>query len=227
MRSNVLAAALVVLSGASLSAHRMDEYLQAARIGIEPGRVDLELDLTPGTAVFDSVIAAIDRDRDGTVSSAERDAYVSAVFDAIALTVDGQTLAIDRINATFPEIDVLRRGEGIVQLSAGARLPALGNGAHQLTFRNSHRPDVSVYLANALVPVSDVIAITAQHRDRAQVALAIDFTINAQGDSAPPALGFMAAALAIAVVLLGATARGQASARSTRAALPQPAPPPA
>ena len=38
---------LVAVAG-PVSAHRLDEYLQAARIGIDPERVQIELDLTPG-----------------------------------------------------------------------------------------------------------------------------------------------------------------------------------
>jgi hypothetical protein len=47
----VLLAAIVLAAGAGLSAHRHDEYLQAARIAIDPDGVRLELSLTPGIAV--------------------------------------------------------------------------------------------------------------------------------------------------------------------------------
>jgi hypothetical protein len=46
-------------AGAGVSAHRLDECLQAARIAIEPDHVGLELDLTPGRAVADAIIADI------------------------------------------------------------------------------------------------------------------------------------------------------------------------
>ncbi|MBY0494726.1 MAG: hypothetical protein K2Y23_10970 [Cyanobacteria bacterium] len=201
-RSSAAAAAAALLCSVNLSAHRMDEYLQAARIGIEPGRVDVELYLTPGMAVFDSVIAAIDRDRDGIVSAVEKNDYVSAVLGAVTLRIDDRDLPLKTIAATFPELDALRRGQGIIQLRAGAALPALNDGAHELTFRNSHRPDVSVYLANALVPMSGRIAINAQRRDHAQIALAIDFT--ARSESKPASIaGWFAAAVAIVAVLIG------------------------
>ena len=44
-----------------VSAHRRDELLQAARIGIAADRIELELSLTPCIAVADDVIGAIDR----------------------------------------------------------------------------------------------------------------------------------------------------------------------
>jgi hypothetical protein len=57
-------------------------------------------------------------------------------------------------------------------------LPSLGNGVHHLTFRNRHHPDRSVYLANALVPENDAVAITAQRRDGDQSALTIDYELR-------------------------------------------------
>ena len=51
--------AIVVLSfigilfgfGVTAGAHRIDEYLQAARLAITPDRITLEMDLTPGYLV--------------------------------------------------------------------------------------------------------------------------------------------------------------------------------
>ncbi len=70
-RSTALALALTaaVAISTAASAHRRDEYLQAARLAVEPGRVELELDLTPGIAVSAATIADIDRDRDGVLSA--------------------------------------------------------------------------------------------------------------------------------------------------------------
>ena len=67
-----LALAIVIVSAISLSAHRMDEYLQAARIAIDPDRVEIELDLTPGIALAESILADIDRNHDGLLSAEEQ-----------------------------------------------------------------------------------------------------------------------------------------------------------
>ena len=72
-----------------MSAHRRDEYLQAARIAIDPGRVQIELDLTPGIALAEAIIADIDRNRDGSLSADEQRAYASLVLSALTLEVDG------------------------------------------------------------------------------------------------------------------------------------------
>ena len=98
----VLALAAVLVLGAGLSAHRRDEYLQAARIGVEPDHVEIELDLTPGIGVADPILAGIDADSDGVLSAAEQQEYVARVVGAIVVDIDGQPLHIDLRSVTFP-----------------------------------------------------------------------------------------------------------------------------
>jgi hypothetical protein len=83
-----------VIVGTSASAHRLDEYLQAARIEIGAGRVELELALTPGIAIAGSIVADIDRDRDGSLSRQEQQAYATSVLSAIDLEADGRPLGV-------------------------------------------------------------------------------------------------------------------------------------
>ena len=58
-----------------------------------------------------------------------------------------------------------------------ATLPELSTGPHTVFFRNAHRPEVSVYLANALAPANRRIAITAQRRDADQRELTIAYRV--------------------------------------------------
>ena len=50
-------AGLLLVLSASPSAHRLDEYLQAARLSLAHTRVELEIDLTPGASVADGIIS--------------------------------------------------------------------------------------------------------------------------------------------------------------------------
>jgi hypothetical protein len=168
----------IAIAGGEVSAHRRDEYLQAARIAIDPDRVQIELDLTPGTALADAIIADIDTDHDGVLSPDEQRAYGGLVLSALALDVDGRILRMQPVTSTFPNVEAMRRGEGTIRLKSNAILSGLSPGSHQLTFRNGHQPDRSVYLANALVPEREQIAITAQRRDRDQRDLTIDYVLR-------------------------------------------------
>jgi hypothetical protein len=174
----VLAMATAVVVNSGVSAHRRDELLQGARIAIEPGRVELALDLTPGIGVAEAIIAELDCNRDGWLSPDETSAFVRQVITAIELDVDGQPLQVTPVASTFSDLDTFRRGEGTIHLQSAANLPRLSNGDHHLSFRNTHRRDVSVYLANALVPATDRISITAQRRDGDQRDLTIDYVLR-------------------------------------------------
>jgi hypothetical protein len=177
--SAALAACALVVITAAASAHRRDEYLQAARVAIDPDRVALALDLTPGIAVADQVIAEIDRDGDASITPEESSAYVQRVLSALTLDVDGRPLRLEIVERAIPAIDAMRQGEGAIRLQLAAALPALGAGVHRLRYRNAHRPDISVYLTNALVPASDRIAVDAQRRDAAQRDVTIEYALGA------------------------------------------------
>ena len=168
---------VAIAGGASASAHRRDEYLQAARVAIDPARVRVELDLTPGITVADAVLSEIDRDRDGSISAAEADAYVRRVSADVALDVDGAALRPALMDRGFPAVEAMRRGEGTIRIDLAADLPRLDAGPHHVRYRNSHRADIGVYLANALVPDSDRVSVTGQERDVNQRTLDIAFII--------------------------------------------------
>ena len=60
-------------------AHRDDQYLQTTLVAIEPWGVRLEINLTPGVAIAEQVIARIDRDRNGEISENEAAAYADSL----------------------------------------------------------------------------------------------------------------------------------------------------
>jgi hypothetical protein len=195
----VLVLALAVAAGAGVSAHRMDEYLQAARLALDPARVQIDLDLTPGIALADAILADIDRNRDGLLSAEEQRLYVALVTSALTLEVDGTPVQTESAAASFPDADAMRRGEGTIRLHSSAVIPRLTNGFHQLWFRNRHHPNRSVYLANALVPASNQVAVTAQRRDDKQTELTIDYVVHAE--PARLAVGWLLGGIAAATAL--------------------------
>lgn len=185
-RSSCLAAltlASIAAAGASASAHRRDEYLQAARLAIDPDRVHVTIDLTPGIAVADAVVASIDADRNGAISASEARAHSEGIVDAIALELDGRSLRLELTGGTYPDVPAMLRGEGTARIDAVAHTPDLTDGAHSLRYRNGHRADIGAYLANALVPASDRVAVSAQRRDPEQRDLTIDFTVRADAST--------------------------------------------
>ena len=195
---------MAIVVGVEVSAHRTDEYLQAARLAIDPGRVQIDLDLTPGIAMAEAILADIDRNRDGSLSAEEQRAYASLVLSAMELQVDGTPLQAQVGASSFPEAEAVRRGEGTIRLHSTVMLPHLSLGFHQLLFRNGHHADRSVYLANALVPESDRVEVTAQRRDGDQRQLTIEYVLRATPApfTAVSLLGSIAAATVLSALLI-------------------------
>ena len=175
----VLALTTTLVAGTDVSAHRTEDYLQAARIGLEPDRVRITLDLTPGIDVAGSFMGALDHDGDGALSAGEQRGYAGQVLGALRVELDERPLQPRVVSWSFPEPSAFRRGEGTIRLEIQATLPRVPAGAHRLRFRNAHLAGHSAYLANALVPESARVAVTAQRRNHDQSELTIEYTAQA------------------------------------------------
>jgi len=173
-----LSLAIVFALGVGASAHRLDEFLQAARIDLRDDGIAIDLALTPGADVADSIVAMIDGDRNGVMSAHERDAYAKAVVGGLLVTLDGARLALRLNDASFPTMDELRTGDGTIRVRLDASHSLLSNGRHQLFFSNGHHAGRSVYLANALVPASTRVSVSGQRRTFDQRELTIDYSVG-------------------------------------------------
>jgi len=76
-------------------AHRDDQYLQATLVAIEPNGIRLQINLTPGVAVAEQVIAGIDRDCDGVISKSEAATYAELLKRDLTLGMDGRNFRIE------------------------------------------------------------------------------------------------------------------------------------
>jgi nickel/cobalt transporter (NicO) family protein len=168
-------------------AHRLDEYLQATRLSVELNTIDVEMDLTAGEAIASKVFSWIDTDHDGEISKAEGAAYARQVLSSVALLADGKAVPLALTEAHFPELREMSQGTGMIRLRAVGRMPATAAGRHEISFRNNHRPESSVYLVNALVPANPRIQIADQQRDHAQHTLLMSYMV---APGAPPLRGF-------------------------------------
>ena len=191
----MLTLATTLVASTNVSAHRSEDYLQAARIDVERDGVLITLDLTPGIAAAESFIAALDHDGDGVLSADELRGYAGQVVSALKVEIDERPLHPRVLSWSFPEPSAFRRGEGTIRLKVQATLPRVSAGSHRLLFRNAHLAGHSAYLANALVPESPRLAVTAQRRDSDQSELTIEYTVHpSTGATLAWVLGSLAAA---------------------------------
>ena len=168
---------LFTLPSSSL-AHRLDEYLQATLVTIEPGEVRLQINLTPGVAVADQVLSRIDPDHDNEISTNEATAYVKSLQHDLTLRLDHRNLELKLVSSSFSEPAELRTGTGIIQLEFSATISRLAVGTHRLILHNRHLPGLSVYLLNATPPGANSIQIIRQKRNRTQSTGEIQFGIS-------------------------------------------------
>jgi len=175
----IVCAAMLVVLGCSrdASAHRLDEYLQATRVDIEPDRISIEIDLTPGATIADAVLGWIDTNRDGAISTSEADAYVRDVLRDVSLDVDATRTSLTVVSREFPSWEAVRLGTASIRVRAAASVRSLSSGRHRVAIVNAHHAAESVYLANALVPSDHRIRIAAQRRDQLQRALTIEYDV--------------------------------------------------
>jgi hypothetical protein len=155
-------------------AHTLDQYLQVARISVEPDGVRVELRLTPGAQVADRIFAAADIDGDGEISFPEEQAYARHVSQDVALEIDGRRTPLAPTGVRFPSRQEMFEGVGAIRIDFAAETALGAAGGHQVVFRNDHMPELGVYLANALVPSTSEIKITGQSRDALQRELRIN-----------------------------------------------------
>jgi hypothetical protein len=180
-------------------AHRLDEYLQATRIGFERERLQVEINLTPGANIASQIASLIDTNADGVISQVEGAAYVRRVLAAISLSIDGRRVGLRIDGHEIPGPEAMAAGMGTIRIR-GSVTTATGAGRHHVAYANSHLPQTSVYLVNALVPSDPRVVIGTPQRDRMQRALELDFDVQED-----PAWA-RAAWVMVALIMLGALA---------------------
>jgi hypothetical protein len=151
------------------TAHRLDEYLQATLIGVTRDGIDIEIQLTPGVAVLPVLMAMVDQDRDGRISSEEERAYAERVAREVELRVDGVPAPLSMIESSFPTLEAMREGLGTIRM----KLRTARSG-HELRFENRHLPQISVYLVNCLAAPSLVVG--RQQRDEMQKSIEFEYS---------------------------------------------------
>jgi len=167
----------------AMLAHRVDELLQSTLLSVAPDTVTMEITITPGIEVIDSILALIDQDHDGKISETEAVVYAKRVLKSVELTLDRRTLELKLVGQEVASLADARSGLGLIRIKADAALGKVANGRHAITFRCRHPNPAAAFLANALVPESSAIRILRQRRDESQSELTVDYRL--QQPSAP------------------------------------------
>jgi hypothetical protein len=174
MKRKLITAAVLLLAGVPALAHRLDEYLQGTLLSVEKNRLQAQMTLTPGVAVYPIVLAGIDADADGTISEKEQRAYAEQVLRDLSISIDGHRLTPRLVSTQFSETEEMKAGRGEIRIEFDADLPGNG-GNRKLTFENHHQTRIAAYQVNCLVPRDRDIRIVAQNRNYLQSLYELDY----------------------------------------------------
>jgi nickel/cobalt transporter (NicO) family protein len=180
-------------------AHRLDEYLQATRIALARDHIDVEIDVTPGALIAGNITSRLDLDADGHISPLEAEAYGQAVLRDVQLDLDGVPLLLTLTRVEVPPVGEMSDGVGTIQIRATGHIAPIAPGRRSVFFVNNHRPDGSVYLANALVSADSGIDVVAQTRDVRQRQIRVDYEVRKTAGS-PLAWSLVAAGMLTTLV---------------------------
>jgi len=171
----VAAAAMFLgLAGTPALAHRLDEYLQGTLLSIEKDRVQAQMTLTPGVAVFPLLLAEFDTDGNGFISETEKRAYAERVLRDLRLGIDGVRLMPRLLSVQFPAVEEMKEGRGEIRIEFGADLPG-GGRERRIALENHHENRIAAYQVNCLVPRDRNIRVLAQHRNYDQSNYELDY----------------------------------------------------
>lgn len=177
MKTNLACCSAIILALSTQAfAHRLDEYLQATLVSLGKDRIEVEMRLTPGVAVSSFVLATIDRNGDGVISSEEQSAYVAQVLRDVSITLDGDALALNPTRQIFPSIQDMREGRGEILMEFVATIRPGDVASRSLVIENKHQSQIAAYLVNAVAPSDPDIRITAQSRNYQQSSYRLDYS---------------------------------------------------
>jgi hypothetical protein len=172
---------MTVATAVTVRAHRLDEFLEAARVSLEPSQVDVEMNLTPGVSMADTFIHAVDGNTDGVFSPIEQWNYATGLVRSLDVRLDDVPVQPLRVTAVdVPDAAAVRSGDAAATVRATVPIRALAPGVHRLVFRNDDGGSDSVFMANTVLPDSRVIAVTAQEHSVDQRELTIEFAVSGE-----------------------------------------------
>lgn len=141
---------LLALFPSWAGAHPVDEVVQGAYLTLVPGALRLELDVTPGVEVVNTILESLDENADQRVTDSEARAYAQGVLEQSAITHDGVAVSWTLENVSVPPHQNLKLGSDTIKIYAVAKRPD-SSGAHTLSYENRYQPAKSQWTANVFL----------------------------------------------------------------------------
>lgn len=177
---------LLALPSTAAAAHPLDEFYQVTYIVVGPNRITLQVEQYPGLLIAPQVLTLVDANQDEQISETERQAYADRFLQDVVFEIDGQPKSLTPTDFEFSTPLEVQAGTGLIRFNLRADLPADHRGSHQFFYQNNYRPDISVYLVNAISDEPRWVSIAGQERDVFQSNLRADYTIKPAAPATDP-----------------------------------------
>ncbi len=154
------------------AAHPMDSLNQAAYITLQPQKVSIELDFTPGELVAAQFVQEFDG-KSLNLETLQKFTQKLLKREHFRLDEKEIDLKLEFAQSQIPDLALLKSGGAQLQLLLIGDLPNV-SGKHQFVFENKYQPVKSAYAANVFVESKDV-QIIQQSRDSNLQVFRVDF----------------------------------------------------
>lgn len=172
---------LLFLLVSSVSAHPLDEYLQASYLTLTGDTLVVDVDLSPGVLVAARVLPLIDTDGSGDISKTEGQLYIDEIVKALHLSANDNPIPLTLNGVEYPPYLDLSAGTGVIRLHLSAPLPHTTPGDYKVFYENDYEvPGLrNTYLVNGFIQSGerDRFDITDQQRDYYQHTLSLSFSL--------------------------------------------------
>lgn len=178
---------LALLHPGGAHAQQRDQVLQSMTVELAPGRLAIQVQVTPGAAMADDLLGLIDLDGDAMISPLEQRYFTSYLRDSWRFKLDGEMLPMRPVSARFPDAGQMRAGNGTIFLAFEAPIPG-DDLPHRLLLEQHNAPQIKgrIYRVDTLASHDLRVQLLDQQRNQDQSQYMLDFRIMRAGAVAMP-----------------------------------------
>jgi hypothetical protein len=176
-RFHLAAGVAVLLSSATLHAHRTEGLLQSALVDVQPDQIEVQVVIQLGSDIAGNFVKRMDTDQDRKISATEQTTFSQAFLHDQRITIDGNALPITHTNtdtSTLEELHSVEHGHAQIHVHFKAKTPLLLAYKHIITHENKYEPIPCIYQTHGIIPKAPSVRIMSHSRDDREQALRLE-----------------------------------------------------
>lgn len=119
---------------ATLLAHPHAQVDQQAQLSLSRTQAIITYRIVPSSSDGAHMFEHLDRNRNGSVSAAERQAFATALLARTTFTLNGLPVRLAVTEISIPRRSTMASGQGLINVAAQAQLPLSRDQTHRIAF---------------------------------------------------------------------------------------------